>query len=216
MAGRGHASWGPQGPAALQRPLPLQPRPLPQPNRGETCTHRLTVPSRGAILSWRPWGSRGSLWPGNRLCTGALHHWACGTLRGVEGTGWGHTSLPAHPPPCPPASWAGLSTTQGHAGRTHTGEAGGADTSGPAPVSPTPAHMLHMLWLELPQPHPLCQSQGEGGPRRRALAQSFVGSPGTRGPGDSAPHDSGSRRWPHLFHAVSRAPDTLIQGGDCI
>lgn len=85
-------SWGLQGPqsrAVLPHSLPLQSSLLPQLNRGEMCTHRLTVPSGGAILPWWPWGARGALWPGDRLCTRALHHWAYRTLGGAEGTGWG-------------------------------------------------------------------------------------------------------------------------------
>ena len=52
-------------------------------------THRLAVPAGGTVFPWRSWGAGGSLRPRNRLCFGAPHHGACGTL----GTGLARQAL---------------------------------------------------------------------------------------------------------------------------
>lgn len=88
--GKGHTISGcpgPQGPAALpQQPHPL-PAAEPRPQQDQVrCTHRLTVPSGGAVLPWWAWGS---LRPRDKSCIGAPHRRACGVLGG-EGAGGGH------------------------------------------------------------------------------------------------------------------------------
>lgn len=70
-----------------QDPAPPPPRPAQAPpparQRGDG-THRLTVPSRGAVLPRGSRGPRGSLWSRNRLCLMAVYGWACRTL-GADG-----------------------------------------------------------------------------------------------------------------------------------
>lgn len=79
----GGCSLGP-GPGTTPRPRPAQ-APPPGRQRGDG-THRLTIPSRGAVLPRGSRGPRGSLWSRNRLCFVAVYSWACRTL-GADGAG---------------------------------------------------------------------------------------------------------------------------------
>lgn len=118
---KGPTILGGPGPSCSATPSPRLPSPCPSGTKAR-CTHRLAVPSGGAILPWRAWGS---LQPRDKSCIGAGHQRACGVLGG-EGAGWGpHARLSGRPPLCPPAPRAGLSITQGRAGgRTETGGVG--------------------------------------------------------------------------------------------
>lgn len=110
-----------------------------------------------------------------------------------------------------PASRAGLRDTQSR----HAWARLVALT--PTGVCPTPAHMLLVLGPKPPQPHPLVPGMGGGGDREEGCEpRALLGRQGPEAPTALGPLGSESGRWPHLFHAVPRAPDTLVPGGDCI
>lgn len=190
---KGPTILGGPGPSCSATPSPRLPSPCPSGTKAR-CTHRLAVPSGGAILPWRAWGS---LRPRDKSCIGAGHQRACGVLGG-EGAGWGpHARLSGRPPLRPPAPRAGLSITQGRAGWAH-GRVG--------PVTPVPAHVLLVLWPEPPRHAHLVLGTGDGEEGREARAIRPVR-------GHEARSGSGPGRGPHLFQAVLRAPNVPVPRG---
>lgn len=157
---KGPTILGGPGPSCSATPSPRLPSPCPSGTKAR-CTHRLAVPSGGAILPWRAWGS---LRPRDKSCIGAGHQQACGVLGG-EGAGWGpHARLSGRPPLCPPAPRAGLSITQGRAvdAQRRAGWAHGRV----GPVTPWPGPRAACALARTPQARP--PRAGHGGWRGRA------------------------------------------------
>lgn len=197
---KGPTILGGPGPSCSATPSPRLPSPCPSGTKAR-CTHRLAVPSGGAILPWRAWGS---LRPRDKSCIGAGHQRACGVLGGE--CRLGATRTPVWTPAIVPSGTPGWA--QHHAGTcrwTHRDGRGGR-TAGSARSPPGPAHVLLVLWPEPPRHAHLVLGTGDGEEGREARAVRPVR-------GHEARSGSGPGRGPHLFQAVLRAPNVPVPRG---